>query len=271
VPPPPRSSQRGGWSFGSAAPDALLPARDVFAAKERAGHTVLAAGMHRGGAGLALHALGAGDDGGGMSAATTFRRAPGGGFARALAGVPHGSRIVFADSAGWLRWVERDGATAVRAWNVNSGSSSATSGPVTRAGNGANNGPVAANDGNPGGSNDGTDGATFAGPAGLVSLRPPTDDDDDFVTRILPVGRPGAAGTDAAGLVLTTQEGRVGLLGFGAKGKRWGVAAAREPSPEEAGAKAEMEEQALYERRMRWALAAQANEVNFLDGRGGYV
>jgi len=209
--------------------------------------------MHRGGAGLALHALGNDDDGkGGMSAATTFRRAPGGGFARALAGVPHGARIVFADSAGWLRWVERDGATLARAWNVNSGSTSsrAVAGSDGDRASGGGNGPV--------------------GTGGLVRLRPPTDDDDDFVTRILPVGRPGAAGADAAGLVLTTQEGRVGLLGFGAREKRWGTAA-RERTAEEEEAGAEMEEQTLYERRMRWALAAQANEVNFFDGRGGYV
>lgn len=258
MPPPPRSGG-GGWSFGSAAPDALLPARDVFAAKEKPGHSILAVGMHRGGAGLAIHALGNDDAGdAGIGVATTFRRAPGGGFARALAGAPHGARVVFADSAGWLRWVERDGATGVRAWNVNSGSQS--SGPVARHVAGGGGGGVV-----PGGGDD------EGGVAGLVRLRPPTDDDDDFVTRILPVGRAGAqdVGADAAGLVLTTQEGRVGLLSFGGRGRRWRSPAVRESTPEEEDARAEMEEQTLYERRMRFALAAQANEVNFLSGRGG--
>jgi hypothetical protein len=266
IPPSTRSGGRG-WSFGSSAPDPLLPAREIFSAKEKPGHTILAAGMHRGGAGLALHALGTaaatddGDDasgaGGAMTAATTFRRAPGGGFARALAGAPHGARLVLADSAGWLRWVERDGATAVRAWNVNSGRASA--GPAARLGR-ANGGAEGLRDGEGPGS-----------VAQLVRLRPPADDDDDdFVTRILPVGRGGAAaaGADGAGLVLTTQEGRVGLLGFGAK-TRWGAPVDRERTAEEEEARAGMEEQTLYERRMRWALAAHANEVNFFGARGG--
>jgi hypothetical protein len=39
---------------------------------------------------------------------------------------PHGTRILFSDSDGQLRWVERDGSTLVRRWNINTYSSSPT-------------------------------------------------------------------------------------------------------------------------------------------------
>ena len=37
---------------------------------------------------------------------------------------PHGTRLVFSDSDGQLKWVERDGSTLVRRWNINTYSTS---------------------------------------------------------------------------------------------------------------------------------------------------
>lgn len=39
---------------------------------------------------------------------------------------PHGSRLLFSDSDGQLKWVERDGSTLVRRWNINTYSTSPT-------------------------------------------------------------------------------------------------------------------------------------------------
>lgn len=38
---------------------------------------------------------------------------------KVLSVVPHGTRLLFSDSNGMLKWVERDGSTLVRRWNIN--------------------------------------------------------------------------------------------------------------------------------------------------------
>ena len=39
---------------------------------------------------------------------------------------PHGTRLLFSDSGGQLKWVERDGSTLVRRWNINTYTNSTT-------------------------------------------------------------------------------------------------------------------------------------------------
>ncbi len=46
-----------------------------------------------------------------------------------LSVIPHGTRIVFSDSDGGLKWVERDGHTLVRRWNLNAYNASTVSAP----------------------------------------------------------------------------------------------------------------------------------------------
>ena len=46
---------------------------------------------------------------------------------------PHGTRLVFSDSDGQLKWVERDGSTLVRRWNINTYSTSPDD-PITTGG-----------------------------------------------------------------------------------------------------------------------------------------
>ncbi|KAI4196579.1 MAG: hypothetical protein LQ346_003197 [Caloplaca aetnensis] len=46
-----------------------------------------------------------------------------------LSVIPHGTRIVFSDSDGGLKWVERDGHTLVRRWNLNAYNASTVPAP----------------------------------------------------------------------------------------------------------------------------------------------
>ena len=47
---------------------------------------------------------------------------------------PHGTRLLFSDSDGQLKWVERDGSTLVRRWNINSFDTSVSDSESTRSG-----------------------------------------------------------------------------------------------------------------------------------------
>lgn len=47
-----------------------------------------------------------------------FRNRVSASSSKLLSAIPHGTRIVFSDSNGMLKWVERDGSTLVRKWNV---------------------------------------------------------------------------------------------------------------------------------------------------------
>lgn len=47
---------------------------------------------------------------------------------------PHGTRLLFSDSDGKLKWVERDGSTLVRQWNINTFDTSVSDSESTRSG-----------------------------------------------------------------------------------------------------------------------------------------
>ena len=48
--------------------------------------------------------------------------------------IPHGTRLLFSDGDGKLKWVERDGSTLVRQWNINTFDSSVTDSGSARSG-----------------------------------------------------------------------------------------------------------------------------------------
>lgn len=94
-----------------------------------------------------------------------------------LSVTPHGSRLVFTDANGNVKWVERDGFTEVRHWNIQHAS--------TR-------------------------------PRG-VSYAPDDDSDGDIVRKILPTRRPGSRpAVNADNLLLWTGE-KIGMLRFTGK------------------------------------------------------
>lgn len=80
--------------------------------------TLAAAGEYNGKGSLELYPL---DD----STEPTRNRASAS-RSKLLSITPHGTRLLFSDSDGQLKWVERDGSTLVRRWNINTYSKSTT-------------------------------------------------------------------------------------------------------------------------------------------------
>lgn len=223
----------------------LLPTSEVVAAKERMGHTIIAAGNYRGVGSLELH---------GVTPypmqRTGFKNRQTIAYAGALAIAPHGGRIVYADASGNLKWLERDGFTPVRSLNIN-----------TAMERGAREcGSVA---------------SIVEHFAASISPRATWGDQGmagpwgshDVVKRILPT-RPHST-TDGGGslgddnLAVWTEEGKVGLVSFGREKWAWEVEKPKEyedPVMEEAARD--------YDDGMRRLLLHHENELNFVRGFG---
>ena len=144
---------------------------------------------------------------------------------------PHGTRLLFSDSDGQLKWVEREGSTLVRRWNINTFDKLDTS--------------VSDSEG--------------AG-SSIFNVEP---NQGDVARKLLPVG------TGARSEVCVWTGERVGVLGFrgkprfsfGADGKDWTC------TPEGSSDWESIDERD-YGRMMRRALERQADEVRFVTGLG---
>jgi hypothetical protein len=96
-------------------PDASASALQT--ARSQSGMTILAAAEYKGKGSLELH------DPSGRSSYQNRQTAS---ASKLLSVAPHGGRIVFSDGDGNLRWMERDGSTLVRQYNINSETSADT-------------------------------------------------------------------------------------------------------------------------------------------------
>ncbi|KAL8695103.1 MAG: hypothetical protein Q9218_000381 [Villophora microphyllina] len=148
-----------------------------------------------------------------------------------LSVTPHGTRIVFSDSDGGLKWVERDGHSLVRRWNINAYTASVSS-PNT------------------------------FGPGGSSSVFADGDSDSDsthdggnVARKLLPVGD----WRDSRGEIAVWTGEKIGILDFRPK-PRWEL---EQGKREGAGG-----EEMMYEQRMRRALERQADEVRWMTGLG---
>lgn len=153
-----------------------------------------------------------------------------------LSVTPHGTRLVFSDIDGGLKWVERDGQSLVRRWNINAYTASVTS-PHT-----------------------------FAPRSAFEE----TDDDDaaqdggSVARKLLPVGERG----DSRGEVAVWTGEKVGILGFRPR-PRWELEQGRERGEGgEAGGGGGGGAERVYQQRMRYALERQADEVRWMTGLG---
>jgi len=153
---------------------------------------------------------------------------------------PHGTRIVFADGDGALKWVERDGLTSVRGWNIN-GSGYRRRG---RVGPGRVGGLFGASSGDGGGGGDVARKILTTG-ASAGSLE----------------GVSGAGGREE--LLIWTGE-RVGMLRYGEKSD---LGFSAEELEERLDGLVGREER-IYGMTMRRALERQADEVRFVRGLG---
>jgi hypothetical protein len=145
----------------------------------------------------------------------------------------HGTRIVFSDGGGNIKWVERDGFTEVRNWNIGRGSTDGPRGIF------------------------GTVGDSYLGSAS-----------GDIVRKILHTqsckGQSGSS-IDQDNLVLWTGE-KVGLLTFSKKPAF--DAESFELKAKTAEEAVREREERMYGQTMRMALERQADEVRFVRGLG---
>ncbi len=171
---------------------------------------------------------------------STFKNRVSASASKLLSVAPHGTRLVYADANGALRWVERDGATAVRGWNIDgSGSGS----EFRRRGGGAGGARLG------GGLFGGVDGGSGGG--------------GEVARKILTL-RTGMGGVGREGLLVWTGE-RVGMVRYGEMGE---MAEGAEEWEEEVVDGLVGREERIYGMTMRRALETQADEVRFLRGLG---
>lgn len=141
---------------------------------------------------------------------------------------PHGTRLLFSDSDGMLKWVERDAKTLVRRWNINTYTTTTTITGASR--------PHTP----PGG------GGIFNAEVG----------GGDVARKLIPLGE----GPTSRVCVWTGE--RVGVVGFGRSPRGGG-----EVEGEGEGEGEKWEERG-FARMMRRALERQADEVRFVRGLG---
>lgn len=225
--------------------DLSLSLADVRAAKAIPGTTLIAAGEYKGKGSLELYGLSSSAGHTTLStdsvtaqrnAGNAFRNRQTASASKLLAAAPHGTRIVYADGDGNLKWVERDGFTPVRRWNVNPDAPAELTGDI---------------------------GSLFFSP----SLG---RGEGDIVQKIVPTTVVNAQtesrrlGED--NLLIWTGDGRVGVVGFGHeplwRGEEFEEAAERERE------EVKGREERAYGRMMRRALERQAHEARWIRGLG---
>lgn len=88
--------------------------------------TLVAGGEYNGKGSLELYPLTASSSSDAKEEKPPIRNRASASRSKILSLTPHGSRLLFSDSDGQLKWVERDGSTLVRRWNINTYSTSPT-------------------------------------------------------------------------------------------------------------------------------------------------
>lgn len=228
-------------------PDVQMSERT--AAKSVLGSTLIAAGEYKGKGSLELYNL---SDAATSSSETCYRNRQTASKSRLLSVTPHGTRIVFSDGDGNLKWTERDGTSIVRTFNINADGAAAAH--ATSLANAQNHQ---------------TQGTLFAD----------VDGNSDIVRKIIPrvLGQRHAATLSSSrthdlthdDLVLWTGDGRLGVLGFGRQSQ--GAGDALHAAADDAAEDAHHRQERQYRMFMRNALERQADETRFVRGLGlGY-
>jgi hypothetical protein len=209
-------------------------------AKEMSGHTLIAAGEYKGKGSLELYGLSS-EPGRSINSSdkrTTrnhhacYQNRQTASSSKLLSVAPHGTRLVFSDGDGNLKWVERDGSTPVRHFNIN-------------------------------------DGGTSIPPTSTIGTEPSSG---DIVQKIMPTISPSLhsrpdvpLGQD--NLIIWTGDGQLGMVGFGQEDV---FQDALEEVAEDL-AEGEMrrrEQEREYGAEMRKALEHQARELRWMRGYG---
>jgi hypothetical protein len=219
-------------------------------ARETAGVTLLTAGEYKGKGSLELYslspspeyAINSADSRTTRNTRACYQNRQTASSSKLLSVASHGTRVVFSDGDGNLKWVERDGSTPVRQFNIN-------------------------------------DEQKRGGTGSLVSTNPGIDTGyGDIVQRIMPTTSPSLLSPPSnvetpdlgtQDLLVWTGDGRLGMLSFGREQvfdvDTFEDALERQVDGEDADTRAIEKE---YSLEMRRALEQQAREVRWLRGYG---
>lgn len=206
-------------------------------AKSAPGKTLIACGEYNGKGSLELYglsdepapsSLGSKPPWAGQWQNSTFKNRVSASRSKLLSVATHGTRLVFSDGDGMLKWVERDGSTLVRRWNINK--------------------------------------YHRVEARGLFNTSHSEAGTGDVARKILPTGsniRGGPANSDD--MLVWTGE-RIGLLGFRSK-PAFGADDFEELA-ESMEERVKLGEERIYGQTMRRVLERQADEVRFMRGLG---
>ncbi|KAK4968781.1 hypothetical protein LTR28_001490 [Elasticomyces elasticus] len=235
------------------------------AAKVGAGVTLVAAGEYKGKGSLELYGIPTQFSSAFKPTAQTMqyqnRQTASG--SKLLSVAPHGTRLLFSDGDGNLKWVERDGSSLVRTFNINSAIPDDTRALHANNHRSDTYNPHSNHPYN-----------LFAGTADELPGQ------GDIVQKLIPTLDPCPLSSRASSsnssscskpsdVLLWTGDGRLGLLSFGHESKIVKEAVERVESTEER-ARGDAERQ--HSMAMRRALERQADEVRFVRGLGmGYM
>ncbi|KAI5198820.1 hypothetical protein E4T39_06569 [Aureobasidium subglaciale] len=216
--------------------DPTIAISEVLAAKTAAGSTILAAGEYKGKGSLEFYGLAPSISGSVIT--ESYRNRQTAASTRLLSVAPHGYSTVFSDGDGNVKWVERDGMTTIRTYNINEAVE-----------------PLSFNQ------------------AQSTAQRPEDESSQgDIVQKIMPLQRSAVswsnkrADANQSDLVLKTGDGRIGVLGFGHDTlyTREEEEAVLETTEERVQRDAEKQ----YRETLGRALQSQADEVRFMRGLG---
>ncbi|KAF2273380.1 uncharacterized protein EI97DRAFT_404197 [Westerdykella ornata] len=225
------------YDVRSSRPFASLSLIDQW--KELSGHTLIAAGEYKGKGSLELYnlssdparSINSSDSRTTQNRDACYQNRQTASRSKLLSVAPHGTRLVFSDGDGNLKWVERDGSTGVRQLNINEKA------PDTRAGH---NGTVEQESGD-----------IVQKILPTVHARQKTDHSNT------PFGKDN--------LIIWTGEGRLGMVGFGQRGFD---ISEMEDQAREAEAEELRKKEREYGGEMRRALEHQARELRWMRGYG---
>lgn len=205
-------------------------------ARSSAGTTILAAAEYKGKGSLELY---------GLPRGATYQNRQTASASKLLSAVPHGGRIVFSDGDGNLKWMERDGFSFVRTFNIND----RPSGGVVQ------------------------DASAYGIWSSTASEMPGQGDIVQKMVPLQPTSSLNGIRVDVnqSNLFLWTGDGALGMLGFGhrdplGEGEDWHDALEAQAETVEQRAKGDAERQ--YGMAMRRALERNADEVRFVRGLG---
>lgn len=214
-------------------------------AKDTPGHTLITAGEYKGKGSLELYGLSSEPTRSINSSDSRTTRNPQACYqnrqtassSKLLAIAPHGTRIVFSDGDGNLKWVERDGSTPVRQFNIND---------MQRR-------------------------PEISTPTMTSPLQPNAESGwGDIVQKILPTANPTTAQDTSLGtnnLVVWTGDGKLGMVGFGQEAP-FDEDAFEDALEQQSCDKGEKVREREYGVGMRRALEMQARELRWLRGYG---